>query len=149
METSWYISMSTSLTILFCPWELGFPKKNYYHTNSPFRRQQEDYWIKGLGTAFPYGCNHNVANVGNLTDLQTNNVNVMGLFPHRERHRHNHGHHTYTRPTIYDVTLDWLLPCVNPHHIRIKLYSTPSTALKTLFEQTRGSPYLPFSTGRI
>jgi hypothetical protein len=65
-------------------------EKIYHHTNfptlsTPFRRQREDYWIKNLGTAFPYGCNDNIANVGNLTSPQTNNVNVMGPFPHGER----------------------------------------------------------------
>ena len=110
-------------------------EKIYHHTNSPtlstpFRRQREDYWIKKLGT---YGCNDNIANVGNLTAPQTNNVNVMGLFPHRDRRRHSHGHRAYTRPTIHDVTLDSLLPYVSrklgPHHIRTKLYSVPLNTL--------------------
>ena len=55
--------------------------------SAPFRRQREDYWIKNLGTAFPYGCNDNIANVGNLTSSQTNEVNMIGLFPHRYRRR--------------------------------------------------------------
>jgi tripartite motif-containing protein 2/3 len=72
-------------------------EKIYHHTNSPtlstpFPRQREDFWIKTLGTAFPYGCNDNIANVGNLTAPQTVNVNVMRLLPHRERRRSSHGH---------------------------------------------------------
>ena len=60
-------------------------EKIYHHTNNPtlstpFRRQREAYWIKTLGTAFPYGCNDNVQNVGNLTSPMGNNVNVMRLF---------------------------------------------------------------------
>jgi hypothetical protein len=112
--------------------------------------KREDYWIKNLGTVFPYGCNDNIANVGNLTAPQTNNVNVMGLFPHRERRRRSHGHRTYTSLTIHDVILDSLLPYVNrklgPHHIRTKLYSVPLTTLNTLFQQAKDSPYLDFST---
>jgi hypothetical protein len=100
----------------------------------PFRRHREDYWIKNLGTAFPYGCNDNIGNVGNLTAPQTNNVNVMGLFPHRDRRNRSHGHRTYTRPTIHDVTLDSLLPYVikklGLHHIRTKLYSVPLKTFK-------------------
>jgi hypothetical protein len=74
----------------------------------------------------------------------------MGLFPHRVRRRRSHGHRTYTRPTIHDVALDSLLLYVNrklgPHHIRTKHYSVPLKTLNTLFEQTRASPYLDFST---
>ena len=40
--------------------------KIYHHTNSPtlsthFRRQREEFWIKTLGTASPYGCNDNIS----------------------------------------------------------------------------------------
>ena len=38
----------------------------YHPTNSPtlsthFRRQREEFWIKTLGTASPYGCNDNIS----------------------------------------------------------------------------------------
>jgi hypothetical protein len=64
-------------------------EKIYHHTNNPtlstpFRRQREDHWIRNLGTAFPYGCNDNINNVGDLTCPLTNNVNVMGLFPNNK-----------------------------------------------------------------
>ena len=130
-------------------------EKIYHHTNNPtlstpFRRQREDHWIRNLGTAFPYGCNDNINNVGNLTSPLTNNVNVMGLFPNNKRRRRSHGHRSYNRPIIHDVTLMSLLPYVNkplgPHHIRTKLYSVPLRVLYTLFEQAKDSPYLDFST---
>jgi hypothetical protein len=59
--------------------------KIYQHTNcftwsTSFRWQREDYWNKNLGTVFSYECN-----LGNLTAPQTNVVNVIGLFAHRER----------------------------------------------------------------
>jgi hypothetical protein len=41
-------------------------------------------------------------------DIHDYTVNVMGLFPYRERCRRSHGHRTHTRPTIHDVTLDFL-----------------------------------------
>jgi hypothetical protein len=134
-------------------WILIYHHPDCPNLSTPFRRQREDYWIKNLGTAFPYGCSDNIANVGNLTAPQTNNVNVMGLFQHRERRRYSHGHRTYTKPTIHDVTFDSLLPYVNrklgPHHIRSKLYSIPLKTLNTLFEQVRDSPYLDFSTDEL
>jgi hypothetical protein len=102
-----------------------------------------------LGTAFPYRCNDNINNVGHLTSPQTNNVNVMGLFPNNKRRRHN-GHRSYNRPIIHDVTLMSLLPYITkplgPHHIRTKLHFVPLRVLYTLFEQAEASPYLDFST---
>ena len=43
-------------------------EKIYHHTNSPtlsthFRRQREEFWIKTLGTASPYGCNDNISGI--------------------------------------------------------------------------------------
>jgi hypothetical protein len=82
----------------------------------------KDHWIKNLGTAFPYGYNDNINNLGNLTSPLTNNVNVMGLFLNNKRRRRSHGHRSYNKPNIHDVTLMSLLPYVNeplgPHHIR-------------------------------
>ena len=130
-------------------------EKIYHHTNNPtlstpFRRQREDYWIKTLGTAFPYGCNDNVQNVGNLTSPMGNNVNVMRLFPNAQRRKRSHGHRSYHRPHIQDVTLHSLLPYVSqqlgPHHIRTKLYSVPLRVLNKLLEDAKASLHLDFST---
>ena len=40
-------------------------EKIYHRTNNPnlatpLRRQKEDYWIRELGTATPYGCNDTI-----------------------------------------------------------------------------------------
>jgi hypothetical protein len=130
-------------------------EKIYHHTNSPtlstpFCRQQEDHWIRNLGTTFPYGCNDNINKVHILTSPLTNNVNVMGLFPNNKRRRCSQGHRSYNRAIIHDVMLMSLLPYVNkplgPHHIGTKLCSVPMRVLLTLFEQAKASPYLDFST---
>jgi len=45
--------------------------ENIYHpTNSPqlstpHRRKREEYWIRLLGTATPYGCNEKIESIGN------------------------------------------------------------------------------------
>jgi hypothetical protein len=134
---------------------LEFSERNYHHTYSPtlntsFRRQLQDYWIKNLGHAFPHGYIDNIVNVENVIASQTNNVNVMRLFQHRETRSCSHGHRAYTRPTIHHATFDSILPCVNrqlgPYHICTKLYSIPLRTSNTLFKQDRASPCLDFST---
>ena len=55
-----------------------------------FRKQSEEFWIKTLGTASPYGCNDNMSSIGNPS---CSNTNVMTLFPslsRRKRHGHRH-----------------------------------------------------------
>ena len=76
-------------------------EKIYHHTNSPtlsthFRRQREEFWIKTLGTASPYGCNDNISGIGNLTSPLCSNTNVMTLFPSLSRRKRSHGHRHYT-----------------------------------------------------
>jgi hypothetical protein len=130
-------------------------EKIYQHTNSPtlstpFRRQQEEHWIRKVGTAFPYGCNDNIGSIGNIISPQCSNVNVMGLFTNTPRRKHSHGHRSYNKPIIRDVSFDSLLPYVNiplgPHHIRTKLYSVPLTILYDLHGKVKDSSYLDSST---
>ena len=130
-------------------------EKNYHHTNSPtlstpFRRQREEYWIRKLGTAFPYGCNDNIGSIGNISSPQCNNVNVMGLFTNTPRRKRSHGHRSYNKPIIHDVSFDSLLPYMNkplgPHHIRTKLYSVPLKILYELQEKTKACCHLDSST---
>jgi hypothetical protein len=47
-------------------------EKIYHRTNNPnlatpLRRQKEDYWIRELGTATPYGCNDKIDGIGILS----------------------------------------------------------------------------------
>ena len=60
-------------------------EKIVHHSNSgklstPFRRQREDFWIRKLGTAAPYGCNDKIDHIGNLSSPGCNSVNVIQLF---------------------------------------------------------------------
>ena len=106
-------------------------EKIYHHTNSPtlsthFRRQREEFWIKILGTASPYGCNDNLSSIGNLTSPSCSNTNVMNLFPSHSRRKRSHGHRHYTPAWHNDISFDDLLPFINKplgiHHIRTKLF---------------------------
>ena len=47
--------------------------------NTLYRTDRELFWIKGLGTAMPYGCNDNINGVGNLSSPGCNEINVMSL----------------------------------------------------------------------
>ena len=120
-------------------------EKIYHPTNNPnlstpFRRKREDYWIKQLGTAAPYGCNDHIDSVGNLTSPGCQSVNVLQLFDKTARRRRSHGIRKYNKPDIHDVSFDALLPFVNQqlglHHIRTKLYSLPLKKLHDLYESS-------------
>lgn len=83
-------------------------EKIYHHTNSPslstpFCRQREEFWIRKLGTAFPYGCNDNIESVGNLSSPKCNTVNVMGLYNNTMRRKHSHGHRSYGKTCMYTM----------------------------------------------
>ena len=130
-------------------------EKIYHHTNNPtlstpFRRQREDHWIKTLDTAFPYGRNDHVKNLGNLTSPMAYHVNVMRHFPNAQRRKRSHGHRSYQRPHIRYVTLRSLLPYIcqqlGPHHIRTKLYFAPLKVLNKLLEDVKASSHLDYST---
>ena len=55
------------------------PTNNSNHS-TPFRRKREEYWIRQLGTAAPYGCNDHIDSIGNLTSPGSQSVNVLNLF---------------------------------------------------------------------
>ena len=119
-------------------------EKIYHSTNNPslitpFRREREDHWIWQMGTA-SYGCNDHIDNIGNLTSLGCQSVNVLNLFDRTSRRHRSHGSWKYSKSEIHDVSFDWLLPFVNLqlglHHIRTRLYSLPLKRLHALFEST-------------
>ena len=117
-------------------------EKIYHHTKSStlsthFRRQREEFWIKNLGTASPYGCNDNLSSLGNLTSPSYSNTNVINLFPSHSRRIRSHGHIHYTPAWHNDISFDDLLPFINKrlgiHHIRKKLFSVPLASLERLY----------------
>ena len=121
-------------------------EKIYHPTNkpinscTPFRRKREEYWIRQLGTAAPYGCNDHIDSIGNLTSPGCQSVNVLNLFDRTSRRHRSHGSRRYNKPEIHNVSFDGLLPFVNLqlglHHIRTKLYSLPLKTLHVLYEST-------------
>ena len=108
--------------------------------STPFRRKREEYWIRQLGTAAPYGCNGHIYSIGNLTSPGCQSVNVLNLFDRTSRRPRSHGSRRYNKPEIHDVSFDGLLPFVNLqlglHHIRTRLYSLPLKMLHELYEST-------------
>ena len=56
-------------------------EKIYHPTNNPnlsthYRRKREEYLIRQLGTAAPYGCNDQIGSKGNITSPRCQSVNV-------------------------------------------------------------------------
>ena len=124
--------------------KVRFIEKIYHPSNSPklstpLRRKREEYWIKELGTATPYGCNDKVDSVGNLSSPACSSTNVMELFNTSSRRRRSHGQRHYTRPILHDISFRGLIKYVNAplglHHIRTKLFSLPLSRLNTLRNQ--------------
>ena len=125
-------------------------EKIYHPTNNPnlstpLRRQKEEYWIRKLGTAIPYGCNDKIDSIGNLSSPRCEDVNVMNIFEYSPRRTRSHGKRHYKPPNFHDdVSLDDLLPFLNKplglHHIRTKLYSLPRNKLHILFKSCLDTP---------
>jgi hypothetical protein len=117
-------------------------EKIYHRTNNPnlatpLRRQKEDYWIRELGTATPYGCNDKLDSIDILSSPTCRSVNVMDNFNYAPRRKRSHGHRHYTSPICNDVSLNDLLPFMQKplgmHHIRSKLFSLPFSKLHSLY----------------
>ena len=128
----------------------------YHHTNSPnlskyYRREREEFWIKELGTASPYGCNDNVSSVGNLSSPSCSNINVLNLFPSFKRRPRSHGHRHYTPPINNQVSFSDLLDLIfkpfGIHQIRTKLFSISLPSLNTLFNECLQASYSDQSSG--
>ena len=90
----------------------------YHPTNNPnlstpFRRKREEYWIRQLATAAPYGCINHIDRIGNLTSPGCQSVNILNLFDRTSRRHRNHGSRKYDKPDLHDVSFDGLLPFVN------------------------------------
>ena len=116
-------------------------EKIYHPTNSPnlstpYRRNREEFWIRKLGTAMPYGCNDNISTIGNLSSPGCRSINVLNLFDTLQRRQRSHGHRHYNRPSIKKVEFNSLLTIFNQplglHHIRTKLFGLSLTELRSL-----------------
>ena len=116
-------------------------QKIYHPTNNPnlstpLRKQTEEYWIKELGTAIPYGCNDNIHSIGNLSSPKCSSLNVMSILNPSPRRKRSHGHRHYTSPDDHDISFNDLLSYMQKplglHHIRTKLFSLPLSKLSAL-----------------
>ena len=117
-------------------------EKIYHRTNNPnletpLRRQNEDYWIRELRIATPYGCNDKINGIGILSSPTSRSVNVMDIFNSAPRRKRSHGHRHYSSPMFHDVSLNDLLPFMQKplgrHHIRSKLFSLPLSKLHAMY----------------
>ena len=131
-------------------------EKIYHHTNSPnlstyYRREREEFSIKELGTASPYGCIDNVSSVGNLSSPSCSNINVMNLYPSLKRRPRSHGHRHYTPPINNQVSFSDLLDLIfkpfGIHQIRTKLFSISLPSLNTLFDECLQASHSDQSSG--
>ena len=124
---------------------------NYPSLSTPLRSLREEFWIRELGTAAPYGCNDKKDSVGNLTSPRCSSVNVMRLFGSSQRRTRNRGHRHYNRPNFHAyVSFDTLLLHVQQplglHHIRTKLYQLRVTKLRSLQKEVEDTKtYIPNS----
>jgi len=89
-------------------------EKIYHRTNNlnlatPLRRQKENYWIRELGTATPYGCNDKINGIGIMSSATCVSVNVMDIFNSTSRRRRSHGHRHCISPIFHDVSLNYPL----------------------------------------
>lgn len=111
--------------------------------STPYRLQREDFWIRELGTAIPYGCNDKIDGVGILSSPRCSTVNTLQLFNTSARRNRSHGHRKYIPPAVHTVTIDSLLTSVHKplgiHHIRTKLYSIPLSKLSLLFQDAKNT----------
>jgi hypothetical protein len=65
--------------------------------------EKENYWMRELGTATPYGCNDKINGIGILSSATCISVNVMDIFNFTSRRRRSHGHRHYISPIFHDV----------------------------------------------
>ena len=48
--------------------------------SEPLRKDREEFWIRELGTAFPYGCNDRTNSVSNLSSPRCSSLNRKKSF---------------------------------------------------------------------
>ena len=81
-------------------------EKIYHRTNNPnlatpLRRQKEDYWIRELTTAIPYGCNDKIDGIGIQSSPTCRSVNVVYIFNSTSLRKQSHSGRHYTSPHYY------------------------------------------------
>ena len=59
---------------------------------TPFRRQNEDYWMRELGTATPYGCNDKIDGISISSSPTCRPMNVMDICNSAPLRKRSHGH---------------------------------------------------------
>ena len=77
-------------------------EKIYHSSQNPVnfqlhQRIRELHWIKELGTAAPYGCNHQIKGLGTLSCPSCKHTNVLGIFNKQQRRKRSHGHRHHNR----------------------------------------------------
>ena len=71
---------------------------------------RELHWIKGLGTAKPYGFNDQIKGVGTLSSTSCKKTNIYALFNKHPRRKRSHGKRHYKKkPPQPESSMDTLL----------------------------------------
>ena len=120
-------------------------KRLYHSSENPVnirlhRRLRELYWIKELGTAAPYGCNHQIKGVGTLSSPSCKDTNVPGIFNKQQRRKRSHGHRHYSKKTPQlDSSIDTFIDLIDSidqpqgvHKIKTTLFSISLPKLREL-----------------
>ena len=118
-----------------------------HHSKSPgmqkwHRECREDFWIRELGTAAPYGCNNKIKGVGILTSPSCQKTNVLSLFNQKQRRKRSHGRRHYNKPTQQDShqlfndlkarLKDSVFQPQGPHKIKTELFALSLAKLCSL-----------------
>ena len=110
--------------------------------------ERELFWIKELGTAKPYGFNHQIKGVGTLSSTSCKKTNVSTLFNKHQRWKRSHGKRHYNekapQPESSTDALITLIDMIDQpegvHKIKTHLFSMslpqPSSLQEVALEST-------------
>jgi len=101
--------------------------------------ERESYWMRELGTIFPYGLNDHVRGVGCMSGQQNQSRHVGLLLNNHKRSRRSHGHKKKNSLNIHKhVNISHLKNLHNlpdgPHRVRTALFSVPLSLLSSLLQ---------------
>ena len=122
-------------------------EKVYHSSENPtlltsLHRTREQFWMKELGTAKPYGFNDQIKGVSTLSCISCKKTSIYSLFNKQPRQKRSHGKRCYNkRAPQPDVTMSTLVDLVDMiekpgsvHKINTKLFSRSFPQLRCLQE---------------
>ena len=86
----------------------GSDRINSQRLSTTFRTDQDNSWIKELGTAVPCGCNVNIKGVSNTNNPENSDVNAMKLFDTNQLINRSPGRRSLDRFRTSKAMLEWI-----------------------------------------